>query len=159
METSFQRSHACTATLTAPNPAAGHHQPMPLLETLGHSQASLGQSLVGSLLLSSGSWYTKDKGWASLVAQPVKNPPAVWKPGFNPWVGKIPWRRERLPTPVSWTREFHGQYVHGVAKSQTQLSKHQVGTFKVIVDMYVPIVIFLIVCCWFCRSFFFSCIS
>ena len=22
------------------------------------------------------------------------------RPGFNPWVGKIPWRRERLPTPV-----------------------------------------------------------
>ena len=22
------------------------------------------------------------------------------RPGFNPWLGKIPWRRERLPTPV-----------------------------------------------------------
>ena len=22
------------------------------------------------------------------------------RPRFNPWVGKIPWRRERLPTPV-----------------------------------------------------------
>ena len=22
------------------------------------------------------------------------------RPGFNPWVGTIPWRRERLPTPV-----------------------------------------------------------
>ena len=32
---------------------------MPLLETLGHSQASLGQSLVSSLLLSPGSWYTQ----------------------------------------------------------------------------------------------------
>ena len=29
---------------------------------------------------------------------------------FNPWVGKIPWRRERLPTPVFWPGEFHGQY-------------------------------------------------
>ena len=27
--TSFKRSHAGTATLSAPNPAAGHHQPMP----------------------------------------------------------------------------------------------------------------------------------
>ena len=51
METSFKRSHAHTAALSAPDPAAGHHQPMPLLETTGHSQASLGQSLVGSLLL------------------------------------------------------------------------------------------------------------
>ena len=29
---------------------------------------------------------------------------------FDPWVGKIPWRRERLPTPVSWPGEFHGMY-------------------------------------------------
>ena len=27
---------------------------------------------------------------------------------FNPWVGKIPWRRERLLTPVFWPGEFHG---------------------------------------------------
>ena len=26
------------------------------------------------------------------------------------WVGKIPWRRERLPTPVLWPGEFHGLY-------------------------------------------------
>ena len=25
-------------------------------------------------------------------------------------VGKIPWRRERLPTPVFWLREYHGLY-------------------------------------------------
>ena len=25
-------------------------------------------------------------------------------------VGKIPWRRERLPTPIFWPREFHGLY-------------------------------------------------
>ena len=52
MAASFKRSQACTATLSAPNPAAGHHQPLPPLETPGHSRASLGQSLVGSLLLS-----------------------------------------------------------------------------------------------------------
>ena len=57
--TSFKRSHACTAALSAPNPAAGHHWPTPLLESAQHSQASLGQSLVGSLLLSSGSWCTR----------------------------------------------------------------------------------------------------
>jgi len=28
MATSFKRSHVQTATLSAPNPAAGHHQPM-----------------------------------------------------------------------------------------------------------------------------------
>ena len=60
MVTSFKRSHAHTATLSAPNPAAGHLQPTPLLETPGHSWASLGQSLVGSLLLSPVSWCTQD---------------------------------------------------------------------------------------------------
>ena len=30
------------------------------------------------------------------------------KPGFDPWVGKIPWRRELLHTPVFWPREFCG---------------------------------------------------
>ena len=39
-----------------PDPAAGHCRPMPMPETLVHSWASLGQSPVGSLLLSSGSW-------------------------------------------------------------------------------------------------------
>ena len=33
MATSFKRSHACTATLSTPNPAASHHCPTPLLET------------------------------------------------------------------------------------------------------------------------------
>ena len=59
MVTSFKRSHACTAPLSAPNPAAGHHQPTPMLETPGHTQASLGQSLVRSLLLFPASWCTR----------------------------------------------------------------------------------------------------
>ena len=58
MVTSLKRSHACTATLSAPNPAAGHHQSTPPPETPGHSWASLGQSLVGSLLLFPGSLCT-----------------------------------------------------------------------------------------------------
>ena len=39
--TSFKRSHASTATLTASNPAAGQHQPTPPLETPKHSWANL----------------------------------------------------------------------------------------------------------------------
>ena len=39
------------------------------------------------------------------MAQLVKNPPAI-----IPWVGKIPWRREKLPTPAFWAGEFHGLY-------------------------------------------------
>ena len=55
MVTLFKRSHAHTATLSAPSPAAGHGQPMPVPETSGHSWTSL----VGSLLLSAGSWCTQ----------------------------------------------------------------------------------------------------
>ena len=52
----FQNSHAHTATLRAPSPAASHCWPMPPPQTPGHSRASLGQSLVESLILSPGSW-------------------------------------------------------------------------------------------------------
>ena len=31
------------------------------------------------------------------------------RPGFDPWVGKIPWRTEWQPTPVFLPGEFHGQ--------------------------------------------------
>ena len=47
--------------------------------------------------------------WASLVAQTVKNLSTGGRPGFNPWVGKIPWRGEWLPISVFWLGEFHGQ--------------------------------------------------
>ena len=47
---------------------------------------------------------------AFLVAQLVKNHLKCGRPGFNPWVGKTPWRRERLPTPVFWSGEFQGPY-------------------------------------------------
>ena len=50
--------------------------------------------------------YLFQYSWASLVAQLVKNPPAMQET----WIGKIPWRRERLPTPVFWPGEFHGLY-------------------------------------------------
>ena len=38
--------------------------------------------------------------WASLVAQLVKNPPAMQESPVQFLVGKIPQRRNRLPTPV-----------------------------------------------------------
>ena len=48
--------------------------------------------------------------WASLVAQLVKNPLALWET----WVWSLgwedPWRRKRLSTPVFWLGEFHGMY-------------------------------------------------
>ena len=64
-----------------------------------------------------GMGYPLRYSWVSLVAQLVKNLPAmqetwVW-PGFDlslTWVGKIPWKRERLLTPVSWPGKSHGLY-------------------------------------------------
>ena len=55
----LQNALAHTAALSAPDPAAGHRRPTPLPETPGPSWACLGQSLLGSLLLSPGSWCTQ----------------------------------------------------------------------------------------------------
>ena len=72
----------------------------------------------------------------------VKNPPAggdsgdIRDRGFDPWVGKIPWRRAWQPIPVLLPGKCYGQRSlenamdrggwqatgHGVAKSQTWLS-------------------------------------
>ena len=41
MVTSLKRSQVCTATVHAPNTAAGQHQPTPLRETPRHPQVSL----------------------------------------------------------------------------------------------------------------------
>ena len=38
--------------------------------------------------------------WASLIVHLVKNPAALQKIPDQFWVGKIPWRRDRLPAPV-----------------------------------------------------------
>ena len=47
---------------------------------------------------------------ASPVTQLVKSVLQCRRPGFDPWVGKIPWRRERLPIPVFWCGEFCALY-------------------------------------------------
>ena len=48
--------------------------------------------------------------WAtSLVAQMVKHLLQCRRPGFDPWVGKILWRRKWQLTPVLLPGESHGQ--------------------------------------------------
>ena len=61
--------------------------------------------------------YPLQYSWASLEAQLVKNPPAMWPTWVRSLGLEDPWRRERLPTPVFWPGEFHG-----VAKSRTRLN-------------------------------------
>ena len=49
--------------------------------------------------------YPLQYSWAPLVAQMVKNLPAV----RETWVGKISWRRAWQPTPIFFLGESHGQ--------------------------------------------------
>ena len=62
--------------------------------------------------------------WASLVAQRIKRLLQCRRPGFNPWVGKSPWRRKWQSTPVFLTGESHGErsLESTGSQSQTQLS-------------------------------------
>ena len=51
--------------------------------------------------------------WASLVAQMVENLPAIQGPGFNPWVGKIPFQEMAthsniLDWRILWVKEPGG---------------------------------------------------
>ena len=75
-----------------------------MLFIIGDWNAKLGSQETPGITGKFGLWR------ASLVAQLVKNSPAMWETGFDPWVGKIPWRREWLPIPVFWPREFLGLY-------------------------------------------------
>ena len=48
--------------------------------------------------------YPPQYSWASLWLIHLQ----CRRPGFDPWIGKSPWRRERLPNPVFWPGDFHG---------------------------------------------------
>ena len=57
--------------------------------------------------------------WASLVTLMVKKIHLqCGRPGFDPWVRQIPWRREQLPTPVFLPGESHGQGIWQAASPQ-----------------------------------------
>ena len=75
MAPSFKRSGAPTASLSAPDPASRPPPTNASQETPGHSQASLAQSLVGSLLLPPGSWCAQ----GFLCALQASVFPVLWK--------------------------------------------------------------------------------
>ena len=57
-------------------------------------------------------WEVRIHFWASQVVLVVKNPPADVRDlrhGFDPWDGKIPWRRAWQPTPAFLPGESHRQ--------------------------------------------------
>ena len=69
------------------------------------------QSLMGLLRAGAISWaYKHPLIFLDNIGPPqvVKKLPAM-RETWDPWVGKIPWKRELLPTPVFLRREFHGQ--------------------------------------------------
>ena len=59
----------------------------------------------------------------------IKNPPACGRPGFDPWVGKIPWRRARQPTPVLLLEESPWTEDNGRLQSTgSQRARHDWAT-------------------------------
>ena len=54
--------------------------------------------------------YPLQYAWASLVAQLVKNLPAMWETWIWPLGLEDPLEKGRVPTPVVWPGEFHGLY-------------------------------------------------
>ena len=77
--------------------------PPAMQETLVQFLPGLGSSL------GEGIGYPLQYSWAFLVAQMVKNPLARQETWFDPWIVKIPWKREWLLTPVFFPGKFHGQ--------------------------------------------------
>ena len=66
------------------------------------------------------------------MAQLVKNSLVVWETWVRFLSGKIPWRRERLPTPAFWPGEFHRLYSpwgHKESDKTERLLLHLLGFF------------------------------
>ena len=65
------------------------------------------------LRLYSGSWITNYTELIEIMGFPGGSDGRIClqcgRPGFDPWVGKIPWRREWLSTPSLLPEESHGQ--------------------------------------------------
>ena len=94
------RAHVCFSLAESRSVMSDSLQPHGLYSP--HGLNSPGQNLgVGSLSLLLGIFLTAGIEPGSPALQAYSLP--AWlqgSPGFNPWVGKIPRRRERLPTPV-----------------------------------------------------------
>ena len=91
--------------------------------------------------------YPLQYSWSSLVVRYLQ----CGRPGFNPWVGKILWRRDWL-TSVFWPGEFHGQ--RGLAgyspwgckelDTTEQLSLHFIHTHThTTSSLYIPLLMYI----------------
>ena len=66
--------------------------------------------------------YPLQYSWASLVAQTVKNLPAMWETWVESLVWKIPWRRALQPTPVM--QETQVRYLGREYSLQKEMTTH-----------------------------------
>ena len=82
--------------------------------------------------------------WASLVAQLVKNLPAMLETWEDPWVGKIPWRREWLPIPVFWPGEFHGLYSPWGCKELDMVEQLSLHCSHLVLDQLIEVLFVVI---------------
>ena len=110
---------------------------------------------------------------ASLVAQKVKTLPAMLKTQFDPWMRKIPWRREWLPLQFSplenpMDRGTWQAIVCGVTKSRTCLNDFHFNIFFSFTSCFACNVQLYVLtlsssgfqrdsCMFFSLLFFFSC--
>ena len=82
--------------------------------------------------------------WASLVAQLIKNTPSMQETQFDPWIGKVPWRRHGNPLQycawrIPMDRAAWRATVHAVTKNPTQLSDlAQYSTFYLVTHFSAP---------------------
>ena len=67
--------------------------------------------------------------WVSLIAQLVKNLPAMQDPGSIPGLGRSPGEGKGYPLPYSGLENSMDCIVHGVAKGRTRLSNFHFNSF------------------------------
>ena len=68
-----------------------------------------------------------------------------------PWVGKIPWRRKRLPTPVFRPREFHGLYSARGHKESDMSKKSDTVVQLSLSVLSLKLLIFVPLCHFYCN--------
>ena len=113
--------HGTSLCTQAPNPTPATAQVFAILTHQGHGEGTDYVFFITCVLITFE---------ASLVAQQVKNLPAMQETWVRSLVGKIPWRRERLPTPVFWPGEFHRLFPWGRKESDMTERLFSLITFK-----------------------------
>ena len=100
----LQKLCHCLLWLTHKDDLGIHKRPPHMFAHTVHCTRASGQHGEWGLKSSPCSTYR-----TSLVAQTVKCLSTMWRPGFDPWVWKICWRRKWQSTPVLLPGKSYGQ--------------------------------------------------